>query len=75
MVAKRYQFASSESSYQILVGGSKNTNFTYWSSVCEGELLSGVQYVKVSCWSSMCEGELLSGVQYVKVSCFLEFNV
>ena len=38
MVDKRFQFTSSKSSYQILAGDHKNTNYTYWSSLCTGYL-------------------------------------
>ena len=38
MVNNRLKFASSQSHYQMLVDSQENTNYTYWSSKCEGEL-------------------------------------
>ena len=39
MVNSRLKFASPQSDYQIIVGSQDNTNYTYWTSKCEGKLI------------------------------------
>ena len=38
MVNSLLEFASPQSYYKIFVGSHRNTNYTYWSSKCEGKL-------------------------------------